>query len=312
MSPKRGESGLSGILLADKPSGLTSHDVVNAVRKATGERRVGHAGTLDPMATGLLVMLIGPATRLASYLTAAEKGYDATIAFGSATDTDDADGAVVRQAPVPDALLDEARARELLSQLVGASMQTPPAYSALKVAGQVAYKAARAGAALDVAARPVEVLQADLLGVDRSASAWQVAFRVSKGTYVRALARDLGERAGTAAHLAALRRTSSGALRVEDAVPFADLTSRNPGEVASLFADPLVALGLPTVEIDADAAARVSAGQALDACLCEPDCPADKPVAIAHNGALLAIYARVGDILKAQTVVPGGVKGGQR
>ncbi|MRR11860.1 tRNA pseudouridine(55) synthase TruB, partial [bacterium] len=125
---RRGATDLSGVLLVDKPAGMTSHDVVSVVRGATGERRVGHAGTLDPAATGLLVMLVGPATRLGSYLTAADKAYEARIVFGTATDTDDAEGEVLETALVPESLLDEAFARAALAALVGVHEQLPPAY----------------------------------------------------------------------------------------------------------------------------------------------------------------------------------------
>ncbi|HSK47435.1 MAG TPA: tRNA pseudouridine(55) synthase TruB, partial [Coriobacteriia bacterium] len=130
MSARRGTSGLSGILLVDKPSGLTSHDVVNRVRRATGERRVGHAGTLDPMATGLLVVLVGPATRFAPYLTAAEKSYTARIAFGSETNTDDAEGTTTITAAVPGSVLDAETAAAAVAALVGTHDQVPPAFSA--------------------------------------------------------------------------------------------------------------------------------------------------------------------------------------
>lgn len=314
MSAKRGASGLSGILPVDKPSGITSHDVVDAVRRATGERRVGHAGTLDPMATGLLLVLVGPAARLASFLTAEDKTYLATIRFGEQTDTDDADGDVVRTAEVPAELFDAKRAQALLDGFLGESMQAPPAYSAIKVGGQVAHRAARSGEALELAERPIDVLEAELLGADAETGTWNVRFRVSKGTYVRALARDIGERAGSAAHLTALRRTASGALDVADAVPLSEVReAADPCDVAVRFTDPLAALGMPVVEVDEAGAVRVSAGQVLEPGVhCAEDCPTEGPVAVSREGVLLAIYVMAGAVLKAQTVLPGGVKGGER
>lgn len=313
MSAKRGESGLSGILLVDKPAGITSHDVVSQVRRATGERRVGHAGTLDPLATGLLVILVGPATRLAPYLTAAEKTYQATIAFGSQTDTDDADGEVVRTADVGPETFDAAAAQTLLDGFLGQSMQTPPAYSAIKVEGRTAHRAARAGTALELKPRAIGVFEATITDVDAGSATWDATFRVSKGTYIRSLARDIGERAGTAAHLAALRRTASGELSVGDAVPLAQIeAAADPCEVAAVFTDPVAALGLPTLEVAEEGFVRVSAGQPLDpAAHCTGQCPASGPVAIAREGALLAVYELSGGSLRAQTVLPGGVRGGE-
>lgn len=249
MSPRRGASGLSGILLVDKPAGCTSHDVINRVRRATGEKRVGHAGTLDPLATGLLVVLVGPATRLAPYLTADHKSYVASIDLGKATDTDDLEGLSVREAPVPLTLLDDTVAQAVLDGLLGDSMQRPPAYSAIKVGGKVAHRVARAGQEIELAQRPITVLKAQLLSIDADAARWTVSFVVSKGTYIRSLARDIGERNGTAAHLAALRRTASGPLLVEDAHDLDAIASAGEhGEIASLFADPRRAFpGLPTV-----------------------------------------------------------------
>lgn len=319
MSAKRGASGLSGILLVDKPQGMTSHDVVNRVRRATGERRVGHAGTLDPMATGLLVVLVGPATRLAPYLTAAEKSYAATVTFGSETDTDDAEGEVTITAQVPETLLDPAFAAEKVAALVGTHEQVPPAYSAIKRGGVVAHRAARDGEALELEARTIEVTDARLLAVHAEPPAWELEASVSKGTYIRALARDLGRSLGTAAHLSALRRTSSGSLTAEDAVPLASIEAAESAEtVAALFVDPLSALGMPIVQVNADGALRVAAGSVLDAeAHCEPGgaCPAQGEVALARSSAtgedvLLAIYRVSGGSLRAVTVLPGGVSAG--
>ncbi len=291
MRSRRGATDLCGVLAVDKPGGMTSHDVVAAVRRATGERRIGHAGTLDPSATGLLVLLIGPYTRLEPYLSAESKTYEARIAFGAETDTDDADGAVTAEREVPEDVFDPARARELLERLLGRSMQTPPAYSAIKAGGRVAYKAARAGEALALEQRPIEVFEARLRGVDAGARAWDVAFRVSKGTYVRALARDLGRSAGTAAHLAALRRTRSGALDVAHAHSLDEVRdAAAKGALPQLFADGLTALALPVVEADP---VPVTAGRRLPRSLA-PALPSGALAAVAARGRLLAVY-RVAD-----------------
>lgn len=313
MSAKRGASGLSGILLVDKPAGLTSHDVVNRVRRATGEKRVGHAGTLDPMATGLLVVLIGPATRLAPYLTAAQKAYEAVIAFGAETDTDDAEGEVVRESDVPADVLGPAHAQQVLDGFLGESMQVPPAYSAIKRDGVVAHRAARGGEALELEPRAIEVQVARLVSVDNGARTWTVEFAVSKGTYIRALARDIGRALGSAAHLSALRRVRSGGLDVTQAVSLDAITvAATPAEVAARFTDPVAALALPVAEVAEEGSVRVSAGQVLDPHIhCAGACPFDGPVAVVREGALLAIYERTGSVLKAQVVIPGGVRAGE-
>ena len=249
---KRGATALAGILPIDKPAGMTSHDVVAAVRRATGEGRVGHAGTLDPMATGLLVVLLGPFTRLAPYLTSATKVYEARISFGSATDTDDVEGDVIETAPVPHALVTPSGARSLLEGFVGPSMQLPPAYSSVKRDGQRAHRVARAGGVPDLEERAIAVGHAELRSIDADAATWDVEFTVSKGTYVRALARDLGRAGGTVAHLAALRRTASGPLRVADALSLADVAAAaDAGTLADLFVDPVVSLGLPVLTASA-------------------------------------------------------------
>ncbi len=199
------------MLLADKPAGVTSHDVVLTARRSLGERRIGHAGTLDPFATGLLVLLLGRATRLLPYISGEPKEYLALIRFGSETDTDDIEGTVTRTAPPPS----ETTVREAIPLLTGEIEQVPPAYSAKRVAGRRAYAAARAGDTVVLA--PVRVRVDAWRVVAWLADAMEVAITCGGGTYVRALARDLGRLAGSAAHLAALRRTRSGPFRATDA-----------------------------------------------------------------------------------------------
>lgn len=294
---RRGATGLAGVLVVDKPSGMTSHDVVAFVRRSTGERRVGHAGTLDPAATGVLVVLIGPYTRLAPYLSGRDKTYRATIAFGSETDTDDADGRAVRTAAVRADLFDPSRARAVLAEFLGPSEQVPPAFSAIKVGGRAAHRIARAGKPTDLPARPIVVHRAELLTTDAAARTWDVELVVSKGTYVRALARDIGRRAGTAAHLASLRRRASGALTLEHAHTLDEVeAAAQQGSLTALFADPVAALELPSVEAPP---AHVLAGRALPAELA----PADR-VAITAQGRLIALYARRGTMLVPEAVFP--------
>ncbi len=219
MSRRRhSESDLTGILLIDKEPGWTSHDVVARARRLTGQRRIGHTGSLDPMATGLLLLCLGPATRLVEYMMASEKVYEGEIALGHETDTDDGEGTATRRADPPDQDADlEAVAREFGGEI----MQVPPAYSAVKVEGRRAYAMARGGETPELKPRAVWVhdLRLERRGRDRL----RVAVRCGPGMYVRSLARDIGRAIGSAAHLASLRRTQSGPFRVADAVPIESL-----------------------------------------------------------------------------------------
>jgi tRNA pseudouridine55 synthase len=305
VSARRGATGLSGILAVDKPQGMTSHDVVNRVRRITGERRVGHAGTLDPMATGLLVVLIGPATRLAGYLTAAEKSYDARIIFGTETDTDDAEGRITVTSPVPDEICDPFAASAMVASLVGTHQQVPPAFSAIKRGGVTAYQAARRGEELELEARTIEVTAARLLGVEIDPPAWDIAFGVSKGTYIRALARDLGRASDSAAHLGALTRTRSGTLSLSRAYTLAQLEAAE--DVSTLFTDPIAALGLPVIDATAEQADAVKDGRPFGTVA---GCAQDTPVAVVTDGRLIAIYTVGDDIARPLAVIPGGVTGG--
>jgi tRNA pseudouridine55 synthase len=205
-----------GLLLVDKPGGITSHDAIDRVRRALGTRKVGHAGTLDPMATGLLLIGVGRATRLLRFLGDLDKTYEGAARLGVETDTLDADGEVVRTAEVPGSLAAPA-IRAAMAALEGESMQRPPAYSAVKVGGRKLVDAARAGEALEAAARPIRVRDFELV---RAAGA-DVEFRVtcSSGTYVRVLLSDVGTALGCGAHLTRLRRTAIGPFGAGDARP---------------------------------------------------------------------------------------------
>lgn len=215
-----------GLLLVDKPAGVSSHDMVLAARRAVGERRIGHAGTLDPFATGLLVLLVGRATRLLPYLPGEPKVYEADITFGTATDTDDHLGSVIRTAPRP------ARAdiEAAIPRFTGPIEQVPSTYSAKRVAGRRAYDLARQGVDVELAAVPVTVAPWEVLDWTTddagAVSAMRVRITCSGGTYVRALARDLGAATGSAAHLTALRRTSIGPFLVEGAATLPELRDR--------------------------------------------------------------------------------------
>jgi len=235
---KRGATALSGVLLLDKPQGWTSHDLVAKLRAVTGEGRIGHCGTLDPDATGLMVMLVGPATKLADDFTFATKRYLARIFFGTSTTTDDAQGEVVHRSEVPTTVWSEDEAKNLLADFTGMQEQTPPDFSALKVDGKVGYREARKGKPLKQQSRRIEVYSADLREVDEAAQSWLVEFHVSRGSYIRALARDIGLAAGTHAHLSELRRISSGTFDLAQAHSIEDVaqaTTDDPLAIADFF-----------------------------------------------------------------------------
>lgn len=248
-APPEGKSGapggqVHGVLIVDKPVGMTSHDVVGHVRRAYRTRRVGHAGTLDPMATGVLVLLLGEATKLSSVLTTQSKEYQAVIRLGTSTDSLDADGRVTGHRPLAHGRPTGEELAAALSRERERSYQIPPAISAIKVDGKRSYKLARGGS--PPAHEPREVRVHDLEVLSQAESDLSVRLRVSKGYYVRALARDLAAELGTLGHLTSLRRTQSGRFRLDQAVPL-PLTAVHP--LLSL-AD-AVRLSLPSVEVDA-------------------------------------------------------------
>ncbi|KRC50558.1 tRNA pseudouridine synthase B [Leifsonia sp. Root227] len=216
----------SGILLVDKPQGWTSHDIVARTRRLAGTRKVGHAGTLDPMATGLLIVGLNSSTRLLTYIVGTDKEYLATIRLGATTTTDDAEGDVVEEA-APDAVaaVDDDAIRSGIADLTGEIEQVPSSVSAIKVDGKRAYARVRAGEEVVLKARPVTVSEFELLDVRRLPAAIDLDVRVvcSSGTYIRSLARDLGAALGVGGHLTALRRTRVGSFRVEDAHPIEDV-----------------------------------------------------------------------------------------
>ncbi len=235
----------SGLLYVDKPVGISSHDVVSVVRRAARSKRVGHAGTLDPFATGLLVIAVGPCTRLLPYVVGEPKCYEATIVFGSETDTDDRTGTVVRKAALPPASwLEHANAPERLlaeTALTGSISQVPPAYSAKHVNGQRAYELARRGREVTLDPSTVQVHAWEWL--DGNATSVRVRITCGGGTYIRALARDLGRLLNSAAHCAELRRISSGPANVCDAVSLDQLVPGAIVDGAVALRSPLEALG---------------------------------------------------------------------
>lgn len=246
----------TGLLVVDKPAGITSHGVVARARKALGTRKIGHAGTLDPMATGVLVLGVGRATRLLGHLMLTEKTYEATMRLGVTTTTDDAEGEVVAEADT--AHLDEDAVRAALAAYVGEIEQVPTAVSAIKVDGKRAYQRVRDGEEVELKARPVTIHELDVTGVTLP----EVSFRVrcSSGTYVRAIARDAGRDLGVGGHLTALRRTAVG--------PFGLDVAHLPD---ALDADALLPMAqvaraaFPTLDLSDDTAQAVRFGRAIDA-----------------------------------------------
>jgi tRNA pseudouridine55 synthase len=287
-SPPTRSPSTEGLLLIDKPAGVTSHDVVAVARRAIGERRIGHAGTLDPFATGLLVLLVGRATRLLPYLDGEPKVYQARIQLGTETDTDDATGRVTRQAPLPI----RADVDAGITALTGAIEQEPPAFSAKQVEGQRAYAAARSGTPLTLA--PLRVTVHSWEVTQRANDSIDAIITCSGGTYIRALARDLGRRASSAAHLAALRRTRSGAFSIDDACSFDTL---RVGRCALL--PPLRAIGSLAVEmLDDTRMQRALRGGMVDATVAGP-----RAALLAPNGDLIAVAVREGTSWQPRTVL---------
>jgi len=247
---------LTGILNVNKPKGWTSHDVVARVRRLAGQKRVGHAGTLDPLAEGVLPVLLGRATRLADFIQAGQKTYRAVVCLGVATETDDAEGAVISSVAVPP--LSVRHLSETLARFEGEILQTPPRYSALKVAGRRAYAVARGGGDVDLAPRPVTVYDMALVGW--TSGELTVDVTCSKGTYVRALARDIAAELGTVGYLGSLVRTRVGPFLLDDAVTLDQLAER--GIEPFLLPASCAILDAPRYSADALQAARLANGQA--------------------------------------------------
>jgi tRNA pseudouridine55 synthase len=248
-----------GVLLVDKPSGPSSNKVLQRAKALLGVRKAGHAGTLDPLATGLLIVLAGEATKFAGLLLDQDKEYVATLRLGETTSTGDAEGALLERREVP---VDDARVREALKRFEGDIAQLPPMHSALKRDGVPLYKLARQGIAVERRPRRVRIDEIEALRVALPEVVLRV--RCSKGTYVRTLAEDIGAALGCGAHLRALRRTASGRFRVEDAASLEALEALPAGERRARVLPLRVLIeGLPRASLDAAAATRLRQGQAL-------------------------------------------------
>ncbi len=311
-------TGPTGLLVVDKPEGPTSHDVVGRLRRLFGTRRVGHAGTLDPMATGVLVALIGEATKLATWLLTDDKRYLARVVFGRSTDALDATGATIAEEPAPGWLLEEVaslssglavgapRIAAAMAEETSRRSQIPPAFSAIQQGGVRAHARARAGTPLDLPARDVVVRSLRVVGAGRADEGpdagspfVDLAIDVGKGYYVRSLARDLGASLGVPALIARLRRTSSGPFSIEDAVSLARLAEESPAErSARLMGLPDAARrALPCVSLSDEGARRARLGQRLarehlDA---DVELPAGPCAWLDTSGALVGIGEPEGD-----------------
>lgn len=294
---------VDGLVVVDKPAGWTSHDVVARTRRLAGTRKVGHAGTLDPMATGVLVLGVGRATRLLTYVVGADKTYLATIRLGATTVTDDAEGDVTRWCPVESlaALTDDALAREV-ERLTGPIQQVPSAVSAIKVDGRRSYARVRSGEQVELAARAVTVHRFDVLvrrdvqDDGHAAVDLDVEVHVSSGTYVRALARDLGAALGVGGHLTALRRTRVGPYGIEMARTLEQLAE----ELTVLPLGEAAAACFPVRWVSAEEATTLRHGQRLEA-----SGLGDRTVAaIGPDGDLVALLEDRGDQARSVLVIP--------
>jgi tRNA pseudouridine55 synthase len=278
-----------GILLLDKPAGVSSQDAVTTVRRARGKVRAGHTGTLDPAATGLLVVALGTATRLIRFLPAEPKVYRATITFGTRTDSDDATGEVVAEGPVPV----EATIRDAIPRLTGVIEQRPPSYSARHVGGRRAYAVARTGATPDLAPAIVTVFGWDIESFDGTRLIATIT--CGSGTYIRALARDLGHLCGTVAHLESLRRTRIGPFDVRDAVA----PDESSEAMVMRSADALI--GMPRQVVLSDDLARVHHGRPVAA-----HEPGESVALVDESGELVAVAEREGEWWQPRVVIPVG------
>ncbi len=285
---------IDGLLVIDKPAGITSHDVVDRVRRALKTRRVGHGGTLDPDATGVLVIGVGRATRLLSYAQAGAKRYRAGARFGITTSTQDASGRVVSTS---EGRVTEDQVRAALDNFAGAIEQIPPMVSAVKVGGERLYAKARRGEDIDREPRKVFVHKLDLVSFDALEQRAELDVTCSGGTYIRTLVHDLGTRLGVGAHLTNLRRVAAGGFDVTQAIDIDDVSRDALRPLVDAIGD------LPRIEVGPEHAEDVAHGRRLPVELA-PEVPENAEVAVVFGGDLLAIYRRAADALVADRVIP--------
>jgi tRNA pseudouridine55 synthase len=287
----------SGLLLIDKPRGLTSHDVVARVRLVMNERRVGHAGTLDPMATGLLVLAVGPSTRLLRFAQSEIKRYEGVVTFGARTDSLDADGVVVERREVPMLTVESVNARA--ASMLGSQSQIPPMVSALKIKGKRLHQLARAGVVVEREARAITV-QSFSLAPSNVVNQWSFDVTCSVGTYVRVLLSDLAERLDTIGHLSALRRLSSGAHRVDEALSLDQLEERVREGLDVLQPPRAFVTELEEIVVSAEDERRLRTGQRVSL-----DGPREDEIAALNaGGSLVAVLRRRGETWQPSVVLP--------
>jgi len=274
---------MNGVLLVDKPSGMTSHDVVNRIRKAAGLRKVGHTGTLDPAATGLLLICLGAATRLSEYLTGMDKEYMGTLKLGLTTDSYDSDGTILEESDVPE--LSEKELSGLLAPYTGTIEQIPPMVSAVKVGGKRLYTLARKGEVVERPTREVTVSRFEILEWDSPLATFVV--QCTTGTYVRSLCHDIGQDIGCGAILASLRRTVVGSHHVDDAIPLDDL--KNPGNVEERLLSMGSVLSMPSVTVTPQGHRMVLSGNQINPNQLTEDAPEEQ--------GLVQIKSRSGELL---------------
>ena len=290
---------MNGLLIIDKPAGMTSHDVVSIVRRATGEKSVGHLGTLDPMATGVLPLLLGKYTRLAQFFGQAEKHYTGTIRFGFATDTFDAEGEPARE-PRP-LMLSLEELRELAKQFRGELDQMPPVFSAKKINGVPAHKLARAGK--EVAVKPARICVHNFALTSLEGDTASFEMHVSAGGYVRSVAHELGQLAGCGAHLSSLRRTQAGAFTLAQSLTIAELKALSREEIEARLPHPQTLLPeMPSVIVDEQTAGKIHNGMQVNL----PEFSSAPLVkAFAAPREMLAIARRIAGTLMQPIVVLG-------
>ena len=294
MNPS-GPGAVEGVVVVDKPAGMTSHDVVDEVRRRLRTKKVGHAGTLDPDATGVLVIGVGRATRLLPYTQGAAKRYSAVVRFGITTDTQDASGRVVAER-APEFTQSDLEA--VLTKFTGDIEQVPPMVSAVKVGGERLYKKARRGEEVERPTRNVQIYSIDLVRLDLSISEAELDVSCSGGTYIRTLAHDMGEALGCGAHLVSLRRTASGGFTEADAVVLERLRTDDLRPLGDALRD------LVRVEVGAEEARAVSHGRTLPLEVAPGrDLEEGRAVAIISGDELLGVYIRRGDVLAAERVL---------
>ena len=286
---------VEGVLVVDKPAGMTSHDVVDEARRKLGTKKVGHAGTLDPDATGVLVLGVGRATRLLSFSQVAPKRYRARVRFGVTTSTQDASGEVLEERV---ASFTEHELISTLAKLTGEIEQVPPMVSAVKIGGERLYKKARRGEEIERRPRSVTIYSLELVDLDATNETAELEVVCSAGTYVRTLAHDIGEVLGCGAHLAALRRTASGGFTESDAIPLEAVDRSRLRPIGDAVRE------LPRVEVDETTARAVRHGRALSVTSAVSlDLEEGAMVALFFSESLLGVYVRRGDDLVAERVL---------